>query len=408
MELIRRGRTATLEVPDPTLSSAHAQLARGGDAGAWVVTDLGSKNGVFADGARVSRAALHDGALVRLGGSYFLYRVGPDTLPDEHRVASDQGPLATLSPRLEAQFRSLRAAASSSVNIVLSGEVGTGKAHVARAFHAIAQPGGPFVALSCGGAPQAWLETELFGPRRGVHSVDMEDARGLLLAAHGGTLFLKDVGDLPLPVQSGLLRVLRERRVVTLGGSSAAPAAFRLIASTRRPLGDAVRAGKFNADLFTRIAGFSIQLLPLRERREDLGAILAASLRAAPDLPAEGWRVSPAAADALMAHPWPGNIGQLARVVESATLLAREGKLGVEHLEQSLLFDLRSVGDPGVDLSDQERALRRALVDELRANQGNVSAVARSMGKARMQIQRWLRRFGLEPRNPNTWTDLDD
>lgn len=395
LTFVRRGGTASLEVPDPTLSASHARLARRGDGLGWLVLDLGSKNGVFVNGTRVEREELRDGSVLRLGSAFFLIRSGPATLPDECRADAASGPLVTLSPRLAAQLQSLRAAARSSVNVVLNGEPGTGKHRVARAFHEVASPDGPFVAVGCSGRSPR-LEAELFGPG------------GHVQAAHGGTLVLSEIAELPLSAQAALLRVLQERRFVPLGARTEVPTRFRLLVTTRRPLGDAVRAGKLSSDLFTRIAGFSVALLPLRERLEDLGAIIAALLGKLPEPTAGSWALAPATANDIVSHAWPENIRQLERVLETAALLAPDGNVQPEHLRRSLLFELRGAGAPAVELGAEERALRGALIRQLRATGGNVSAVARAMGKARMQVQRWLRRFALDPRDPGTWTDLPE
>lgn len=393
------GRTVALRVADPWLSSVHASIARRG--GAWVVRDAGSKNGTFLAGHRVAEAALADGAVIEAGHTFFVLRT---ELPEAPGAAGPvcgaadaaQGParigVPTLSPAFAAKLGELSRIARSAVPVVLEGETGTGKEVVARALHEASGRGGPFVAINCGALPASLLEAELFGAKKGAFSGATEDRVGLVRAASGGTLLLDEVGELPAQAQVALLRVLQEREVLPIGATRPVPVDVRFVAATHRPLDAMVEAGTFRRDLMMRLAGYRLRLPPLRERLEDLGLLAAALLprRDGGALPALG----PKAVRALLRFGWPGNVRQLERALSSAAALAAGAAIGPEHLPEEVRAALAE--RPGVRDED-DAAQRDELVALLKEHRGNVSAVARATGKARMQIQRWIKRFQLDP-----------
>jgi transcriptional regulator with PAS, ATPase and Fis domain len=274
------------------------------------------------------------------------------------------------------------------VPIELLGESGTGKEVVARALHALSGRAGRLVAVNCGAIAGNLVESELFGSRRGAFS-GAEDRVGHVRTADRGTLLLDEIGDLPLPAQAALLRVLQEGEVVPVGDSVPIAVDVRVIAATHRDLDAKVAAGEFRADLLARLGGLRATLPPLRDRREDLGLILAeAGPRA---LTREAGR-------ALLAHDWPLNIRELRQAIDAAIALAGDAAIGLEHLPEPVRRAHLQPGDEAaVDaLSAEDRAVRDRLVELLREHRGNVAAVARSLGKARPQVHRWLRRFHLD------------
>ncbi len=272
--------------------------------------------------------------------------------------------------------------------MILEGETGTGKEVAARAIHALSGRRGDFVAVNCGALPAALVEGQLFGHRRGAFSGATEDRPGLFRAADGGTLLLDEVGELALPAQAALLRALEQREVLPIGATRPVPVDARVVAATHRPLDCLVEEGTFRRDLHARLAGLRLVLPPLRDRREDLGHLAAALLARAGASPLPS--IDPRATRALLAAAWPGNVRQLEKCLTAAAVLAGGGPIGLDHLPAELR------GPPAAS-ADEGAAQRDELVALLREHQGNVSAVARALGKARMQVQRWLKRYALDP-----------
>ena len=392
----RRRGELVLRVDDPRMSGRHARLARSTEG--WTLEDAGSKNGTFLNAARVARALLRDGDVVECGRSFFLFRLLPPAAGEPDDVVSSElapaaEPLATLSPPLAQKLELLARIATSDVPVGLTGESGSGKELVARAVHELSRRPGALVAVNCGAIPDGLVEAELFGARKGAYSGAVADRPGLVRGAHRGTLFLDEIGDLPLGSQAALLRVLQERQVIPVGGSEVIRVDFRLITATHRDLDAAVRAGTFRQDLLARIGGFSLALPPLRERREDLGILLRAILTR--DGAAPGLTLHPVAARALLRHAWPLNIRELERCLVTAAVLARGGLLEPEHLPPAVLDEPTAPARPRA-LSGEDAELRARLEALLVEHDGNVSAVARAMGRERVQIHRWIRRFGLD------------
>ena len=380
-----------VEVPDRFLSSAHASLEK--ILGGWVVADNGSRNGTFLNGEPVQRAPVDDGAIVEIGHSFFVFRAAsPDEPP-----APLPGPGFTASLRADyaAQLRGLARAAQSRLPVVLHGESGTGKEILAHAVHQLSGRQGPFQAINCAALAPSLVESELFGYRKGAFSGATEDRKGLLRSADEGTLFLDEVGDLPLPAQGALLRVLQESEVVPVGATQAVPVDFRLVVATHRDLEQMAAEGKFRHDLLARMSGFSLQLPPLRERKEDLGALIATLLQR--HAPQREVQFTAAAARALFLHPWPLNVRELEKAVLHALSLAAGGEIDLPHLPPALRRApvKEAVREPELDPDDARQ--REQLVALLREHGGNVTAVAKAMGKARVQIQRWMRRYGIRP-----------
>ncbi len=385
-----------VRVPDNGMSGSHARISR--TSGGWIVEDAGSKNGTRVNGAKTPRAALADGDVIEIGHTFFLFRllllVRPEDKPEADAAAMTPPAhgLATLIPTLERDFERLAQVARSGASVVLGGESGTGKEVVARAVHSLSGRGGPFLPVNCGAIAPNIVESELFGYRRGAFSGAVEDRPGLIRAADGGTLLLDEIGELPLAVQVRLLRVLQEHEVLPLGETKPVRVDVRVVAATNRPLQALVDAGQFRADLLARLAGFHLELPPLRQRREDLGVIVA-SLLAALGPPRADVTFDIGAARALMFYPWPLNVRELEKCLETALVLASGRAVRPSDLPAAV----RAAGEgaapapkPAADPEQDDAALRAQLVSLLRQHNGNVSAVARAMGKNEKQIRRWM------------------
>lgn len=312
-------------------------------------------------------------------------------------------PLARLSGGdavLDRQIQRASRLIDTPVSVLITGETGSGKEYFAKAIHAASQRSGKsFVAVNCAAIPETLIESELFGHLPGSFSgASSKGKRGLIREADGGTLFLDEIGDMPLPLQARLLRVLAERKVLPIGATRAAKVDVRVIAATHVDLPGLVRAGRFRDDLYYRLAGAHLTLPPLRERR-DLKWLIHKLLQDA-DRPAT---FAHEAQEWLLAYHWPGNLRELKNAVDFATAMAgsnRSGLIGLAELPDSLLGDAVAGGatdsmNPCAARLSPHPPEAQLLLQYLRAANWNVSAVAHRMGVARMTIYRRMKRWGI-------------
>ena len=378
---------AALRLPDRRISRDHARLVR--EDKVWMVRDAGSKNGSHVDGQRVSSAQLGHGSLVQLGGTFFLFhRANVSGANTQSPLHADVHPEAfsTLDAGLRADFLLLDRVARTDIPVVIEGATGTGKELTARAIHARSARQGPFVPVNCGALPEALIESELFGTRRGAFSGATEDRKGLAQEADGGTLFLDEVVELTAGAQAALLRLLQDGELRPVGATRTTRVDLRIIAATHADLERAVSSGTFREDLYARLAGHQLRLPPLRERRHDLGLFVASIVERTLDDRADQVRIAPEVALALLRHPFPRNIRELDHILRRALALAPDHVICAEHLPR-LLFERRLGNDS---------ELHAELVRILTKTGGNVAATGRQMGKARIQIRRWCERFGID------------
>ncbi len=389
VEQVRSGSELQLrvEVPDKFLSTAHASLQR--IYGRWLLEDADSRNGTFVDGERVEKADLKDGAVFEVGHCFFVFRAAE---PEEPALSSAES-TGSLRSGFAAELLALEQAAATRIPVVLRGETGTGKEVLARRVHELSKRPGAFQAINCASLPPTLVESELFGYRKGAFSGALEDRPGLVRSAEKGTLFLDEIGDLPLPAQGALLRVLQESEVVPVGATKPLPVDFRLVVATHRNLEEMAAAGTFRKDLLSRMSGFSLSVPLLRERKEDLGLLIAALLRR--HAGERKFSFTAGAARALFRWAWPLNVRELEKTLQLAAALAHGGTIDLAHLPEAMRIAPASA--PAAPLDPDEIRRRDQLLTLLREHRGNVTAVAKVMGKARIQVQRWLRRFGIEP-----------
>jgi two-component system response regulator AtoC len=244
--------------------------------------------------------------------------------------------IVSVAPAMLAVFRTVKKVAPFPSTVLITGETGTGKERVAGALHRESQRASrPFVAVNCGAIPESLLESELFGHVKGAFTDAHGDRAGLFETAHGGTLFLDEIAELPLLLQVKLLRALVEREIRRVGDSRTIPVDVRLIAATSKNLPQMVRDGSFREDLFYRLNVVSIQLPPLRERREDIPVLARHFVRLlGTRLGLEGADISPDALALLERYPWPGNVRELENAIERAMVLSESGgRIGVLELD---------------------------------------------------------------------------
>jgi DNA-binding NtrC family response regulator len=311
------------------------------------------------------------------------------------------GNLVGRGPAMRAVFETIRKVAETDLTVLVRGESGTGKELVAQALHeASARSKGPFVAVNCAAISRELVESELFGHEKGAFTG--ADARriGRFEAAHGGTIFLDEIGDMAPDTQAKVLRALQERSFERVGGGQPIAVDVRVVAATHRDLETDVAAGRFREDLYYRLKVVEIRLPALRERPEDLPALAERFLgQVAERLGRPKKRLSPGALAALAAHPWPGNARELRNVIEQSVVLAPGDEIEAADLR------LRGAGaavPPAGELpfAEAKRAAvesfeREFLLRALRANGGNVSRTAEAIGMVRQSLQQKIRELGL-------------
>lgn len=283
-------------------------------------------------------------------------------------------------PLLNGRFDAARKAFSAGIPVLLLGETGTGKEVFARALHDGLDASAPFVAINCSAIPESLIEAELFGYSDGTFTGARKGgAQGRLEEAHGGTLLLDEIGDMPAPLQTRLLRVLQERQVTRLGSSQSRPFDVRVISATHCDLPKLISERRFREDLYYRLNGYTVQLPALRERK-DLASLIDTLLRRHGHC-----HLHTDALACLLGQPWPGNIRQLEQVLRLASALAEDnGEILPEHL-----CGLTAVATAPV--TSLKAAQQRTISEALQANDGNISAAAQELGISRTTLYKKLR-----------------
>ena len=302
--------------------------------------------------------------------------------------------LCLADPGLQSDFRRALRVYERDVPLLIGGETGTGKEAFAKALHQVSSRGGkPFVALNCAAIPESLIESELFGYRGGSFTgARKEGMRGKLQQADGGTLFLDEIGDMPLALQTRLLRVLEERRVEPIGGESQS-IDVRVISASHRDLTQRVASGEFRQDLFYRLNGLVIELPPLRDRSDKLALL---DFLLAEEARGQSARLDDAAREALLAYSWPGNVRQLRNVLRTLCALCENGVISHADLPAEMRHARPALPALPVSKPDQlGDAERQALLAVLDAQHWHISHAAEQLGISRNTLYRKLRKHGI-------------
>lgn len=326
------------------------------------------------------------------------------TLKEIHGKASVETEMVIRSAQMREIFETAQAAANSDATILILGESGTGKEVLARAIHRLSpRSTKAFVAVNCGAIPASLLEADLFGHERGAFTGAVARRIGKFERAHKGTLFLDEIGTLPVELQVRLLRAIQEREIERVGGSSPIKVDFRLIAATNADLTKAVKEGQFREDLFYRINVIPISIPPLRERPEEIPALIAHFLEKKKAVRT----VSPAAMQCLAAYHWPGNIRELENAVERALVLSKEGEIHVHHLPEPIR---RTGAAPGAlqspvpaydemvsadEFLSLDEIKRRHIELGITVAKGRREEAARLLGIHRNTLRGLMKRYGM-------------
>jgi DNA-binding NtrC family response regulator len=313
--------------------------------------------------------------------------------------------IVSVSRKMAEVKRMAMEVARTDVTVLITGESGTGKELLARAIHyASLRAGGPLIAVNCAGIPETLLESELFGYEKGAFTDAKKAKPGRFQLADRGTLFLDEIGEMSLATQAKLLRVLEDHTIDPLGGTRAVKVDIRVIGATNQDLSDLIRKGRFREDLYYRFHVCPVHIPPLRERRDDISALLTAFLEVSAR--ERGTRTRGVSSDALAIlqhYPWPGNVRELHNVVEWITISCHEGEIRPEHLPSYL----RTADDPVKEMSPQVSLLSFGLsVDELEKAMlkealektgGNVSEASRLLKITRNTLRYRMAKYNLAP-----------
>ncbi len=332
-------------------------------------------------------------------------------LKEKAQACEGFGSLLGISPRMRELFGILRKVADSPSTVLILGESGTGKELAARAIHDnSSRQGRPFVAVNCGAIPESLIESELFGHAKGAFTGAVGERAGLFEQAHGGTLFLDEIGELPLAMQTRLLRVLQEREVRRVGGSATRKVDVRVVAASNRNLSEQVQEGSFREDLYYRINVVQVIMPPLRERIEDIPLLVDHLSRKHGCLEARGRAITSDALKTLMTYPFPGNVRELENIVERSMVLNRS-QITPESLPPHVRggakrFDLQStieIPDGGIALEPAlEELEKRYLLKALEKSSGIKKRAAELLGMSFRSFRYKLAKYGLagEPDDP--------
>ncbi|MFZ5439437.1 MAG: sigma 54-interacting transcriptional regulator [Myxococcota bacterium] len=387
-------------IEDPRVSRFHCEL-RLGPRG-LTVRDLDSSNGTVLDGVQVMEAVVRSGSRLTLGGSSIevTFDGAENTLPTSDR--EQFGALVGRSPAMRTAFALLERAAPSDITVLLDGETGTGKEEAAAAIHAESKRrDAPFVVIDCSALPATLLESELFGHERGAFTGANTSRAGAFEEAAGGTVFLDEVGELPVELQPKLLRVLEAREFRRLGSNVVRTADVRVIAATNRDLRQEINQGRFRADLYFRLAVMRVTMPPLRKRPEDLPLLskkILARLGAAPE---EIDRIcTPDFFARLRGAAWPGNVRELRNHLERCMLFASGLPVDAPSAAEHHADPRRATVDVSVPLAVERRRQTEAFEQEyvralLQVHGDDVSAAAAAAGVDRAYLYRLIKRHRL-------------
>ena len=379
-------------------------------SGRILVEDLGSTNGTRINGDKVKEGLLTPGGYLEVGHTILLSGLAEEEGFLSLSETAMLGPTRSVDPSMLGIISRARLISPSQVSVLLLGESGTGKEVPARDIHERSGRKGRLIAVHCGAIPENLLESELFGYKKGAFTGALTSHEGLVAAADGGTLFLDEIGEMSSAAQVRLLRVLQEREVMAIGDTHPRKVDIRLVAATNKDLRGLALSGKFRGDLYARLEGISFYIPRLEDRRGDLGILIAHFLRRFAKDRAAKCIPQLAALRILFSYSWPFNIRELEKTIEAAVALSRAerpiepkdlpasmqeeaGRGPPVHPAPSVALSPEQTQKP---LTAEEEALKARLSEALHRHGSNVSTVAREWGKARMQIQRLMKRFGLK------------
>ena len=401
---------------DATVSRRHAELVRTREG--ILLRDLGSTNGTFVGPVRIKEVFLGPDTRFKLGRTELIFSPEDEVIEVAPSREDRFEGLVGASVAMREIFGILERVAPTNLTVLITGETGTGKELASRAVHLRShRANGNFVVFDCGAAPENLIESELFGHKRGAFTGAVDSRPGVFEQADGGTIFLDEIGELPLDLQPKLLRVLEQRELRRIGDNQTRQIDVRVVAATNRDLRREVEAGRFREDLYYRLAVVELQLPPLRERISDLPHLVAHVLRRS-DHGSTVHSIAREVMEVFESYHWPGNVRELANVVERAIPFSDGPEISLSALPPSLRGTARAprVAQPAAsstaaaglvaealadrpfkDAKDQliEAFEKEYLIDLLDRHDGNVSKAARAADMDRKSITRLMKKHGV-------------
>ncbi len=381
------GREANVRITDPHVSRAHLKLVVSHEGVS--IEDLGSSNGTWINGVSIRAVVVSTTTQVVVGRTPLRIEIIDD------RKQRSFGDAVGESPKIAEVFQHLAKLAPTDLTVSLIGETGTGKDVLARALHANSTRSAlPFAIFDCGAVAPNLIESELFGHVKGAFTGAVSERKGIFEQGHNGTVFLDEIGELPLELQPRLLRVLEQRTVRRVGGQKDIAVDVRVIAATNRDLEQQVEDGKFRQDLYFRLNAAVVRIPPLRERLDDLAMLVKSML----DDVGKPLAVADSALETLRAHDWPGNVRELRNVVTSAAALADGPILEARHFaslqqrskRKELTLDRLPLA--GRTLDTLERAAIKQTLGQLG---GNKTQAAQALGIAASTLYEKIKKYGI-------------
>jgi transcriptional regulator with GAF, ATPase, and Fis domain len=408
-----------LVLSDKAISGAHFEIAARDDG--YLLRDLDSTNGVFVGELRVREAYLKPGVQFRVGHSELRFQPTSEIVEIPLSKRDQFEDVIGASVKMREIFATLEKVAPSELTVMVTGETGTGKERIARGIHqSSTRKPKPFVVLDCGAIPKDLIESTLFGHEKGSFTGAVGQHHGCFEQAHGGTIFLDEIGELDIGLQPKLLRVLENRELKRVGGDRVIKIDVRVVAATNRDLRQMVNAGTFREDLYFRLSVIHVEMPPLRERKDDIPALAEVFLREFSGRRNLPLAFAPDAVTLLQAHSWPGNVRELKNVVERAASLAegpvvrrndlmihRDGApvrggsaaAGAAAAGGGVEMPVASLA-PGIDFKEAKQRVVDAfeltyLKALLERHDGNITRSAQEAGLTRYHLRELLKRHGL-------------
>ncbi len=401
-----------LQLTDPTVSRRHCEISVREDR--YFIRDLGSTNGTGVNGTPVVEAILAPGARIRVGDSEVLFEPKKKWERIRERDEPHFGNLKGSSQKMRSVFSMLAKVAATELSCVIVGETGTGKELAARGVHENSpRASKPFIVVDCGAVQKNLIGAELFGHEKGAFTGADRQRVGAFEAAHGGTIFLDEIGELPIDLQPQLLRVLERREVKRLGSNRHAEVDVRVVAATHRDLRKMAREGDFREDLYYRLAEVVVDLPPLRERLDDIDIIVRHIIEEHARDGSPVRYIDPAALQVLRERPWPGNVRELRNVMRRAIALATGPSIRKDDLVV-MGSQVEPVPPPpmgaGLPLPEVNESLpikearekwvapmeREYLMRLLQKTKGDLNLASQDAGIHRKSLERLLRQHGLK------------
>jgi DNA-binding NtrC family response regulator len=398
-------------VTDTTVSRRHAEIVRTADG--ILLRDLGSTNGTWVGEVRVKEVFLGEQRNFRVGKTELSFVLRDEIIDIVPAVDTRFGDLLGQSVAMREVFSVLDRVSKTELTVLITGETGTGKELVSKAVHGRSNRSkGPLVVFDCGAVARSLIESELFGHERGAFTGAVSSRAGVFEQAHGGTIFLDELGELPLELQPALLRVLEQREVRRVGDRRVRPVDVRVVAATNRDLRQRVTQGLFREDLYYRLAVVEVALPPLRDREEDL-PLLCQHLLTTAGFPHTVKGIAPDVQQLLGEYHWPGNVRELRNTLLRAIPFADGDLIDMQALPDALHRDLAigvddegqvheaiTMPEVGLGFHDAKDSLiqafeRRYLEDLIERCEGNLSRAAREAGVDRKTVARMLKRHGI-------------